>query len=247
MIIVIVASLLVCALVLACLLVTALAGGWVRHSVVVDAPVADVWAYGSDSTLASEWSVFFDHITPDATPGRPMDGTVGAFRRCYRDPAEQGPTWDETTEAIEPLRQRRIRTFNLVGFTLGPIGRAQEYDVFQDYEAIDATHTRLTFSSCLRRRPGLANLLAWPLVKAVYVVFAQPAGQEVFVVNLENIKAAVEARHAGRPYVRPHPWAAQLPCEATPIRWWLANRLARLTSRQPGSVSPSGERIHATA
>lgn len=227
-------------------LVSALAGGWVRHAVDIDAPIEDVWEYGSDSTRAKEWSVFFDHITPDTAQGRPADGSIGAFRRCFRDAEEHGPTWDETTEAVDPLRRRRIRTFNLVGFPLGAIGRAQEYDVFQDYERLGVDRTRLTFSSRLRRRPGIGNLLAWPLVKSTYVVFAQPAGQEIFVVNLENIKAAVEAGHAGRAYVRPHPYAAVLACEATPIRWWVGNRCRRLTSSRTAS-SHEGARVQARA
>ncbi|MCW2927585.1 MAG: hypothetical protein JWM86_1553, partial [Thermoleophilia bacterium] len=36
--------------------------GWIRHEVIVDAPLDVVWAYGSDSTRAAEWSVFFHHI-----------------------------------------------------------------------------------------------------------------------------------------------------------------------------------------
>lgn len=226
-------------------LLTVTAEGWISHTVDIDAPLREVWEYGSDSTRAAEWSVYFHHITPETAPDRPADGEVGAFRRCFRDAEERGTRWDETTEAVDVLRQRTIRTFNLVGFPVWGLPRAQEYEVFQDYEELTPAHTRLTFRSRLVRPRGLAVLLAWPLVKTAYLV-GTPAGQEMFVVNLENIKAAVEARHAGREYVRPHPYEAVLPFETAPLRWWIRNRVDRLTQhRSGGPQSPS--RMHVTA
>ena len=212
------------------LLVTATSEGWIRHSVTIDAPVETVWEYGSDSTRARAWSVYFHHITPVEGKGKAPDGTVGAYRICYRNADEQGMRWDETTEKIRRNRHREIRTFNLVGFPLGPIGRAQEYAVFQDYERIGNDRSKLTFRSKLVRPDGIGRLLSWPLVKATYVVFGAPAGQEVFVWNLENIKAAVEAEHDGRPYERPHPYDHDLPWESAPLRWWVDNRWEALTS-----------------
>lgn len=211
-------------------LVTVLRDGHITHAVTIDAPVEAVWSYGSDSTRARDWSVYFHHITPIEGPGHAPDGTVGAFRICYRNADEQGLRWDETTERIVELEHREIRTFNLVGFPMGPIGRAQVYEVHQDYERIDGNRTRLTFSSKLARQPGFRNLLAWPVVKGCYVVFGAPAGQEVFVQNLENIQAAVEAQESGEPYRRPHPYATHLPWEATPLRWWFSNRWSALAT-----------------
>jgi hypothetical protein len=228
-ILLVIAALLVAVYALA-LLVTVASDGWVRHSVTIDAPVEAVWEYGSDSTRARDWSVYFHHITPKSGPGIAPDGTVGAYRVCYRNADEQGIRWDETTEKIRPLEHREIRTFNLVGFPLGPIGRAQEYAVYQDYERIDADRSRLTFRSKLVRPEGFGRLLSWPLVKGSYVVFGAPAGQEVFVWNLENIAAAVEAEHDGRPYDRPHPYDDNLPWEQTPLRWWFGNRWDALTA-----------------
>lgn len=209
--------------------VTVAFGGWINHSVVIDAPVEAVWDYGSDSTRAREWSVFFHHIDPIEGRGKPRDGTLGAYRVCYRFANERGMRWDETTEAITKHEHRKIRTFNLVGFPMGPVGTAQEYEVHQDYEALDDVRTRLTFRSKLTRRTGVGNLLAWPVVKGVYVIFGQPAGQEVFVWNLENIRAAVEAKELGTKYHRPHPYSRRLPWEAKPFRWWVRNRWDSLT------------------
>lgn len=36
----------------------------VQSSVVINASLDEVWEYASDSTKASEWSVYFDHISP---------------------------------------------------------------------------------------------------------------------------------------------------------------------------------------
>ncbi len=206
------------------LLVTVASEGWVSHAVAIDAPVEVVWEYGSDSTRAKDWSVFFHHITPVEGKDKPADGTVGAYRICYRNEDERGMRWDETTEAIRKHQHREIRTFNLQGFPFGPIGTAQEYEVHQDYDALSSDRTRLRFRSKLVRREGIANLLAWPVVKGVYVILARPAGQQVFVWNLENIKAAIEAQQQGEPYDRPHPYDPSLPWEERPVRWWAANR-----------------------
>lgn len=209
---------------LVALAVTVLTDGWIRASVTIDAPVEMVWDYGSDSTRAAEWSVYFHHITPVEGAGRAADGTVGALRWCFRNEDETGIRWDETTEAITTHEHRQIRTFNLVGFPMGPIGRAQEYEVHQDYERLGSDRTRLTFRSKITRQDGLGHLLAWPLVKASYVTFGAPAGQEVFVWNLANIAEAIESAQDGRSYERPYPYREVLPWETKPLRWWAGNR-----------------------
>lgn len=231
---------------LACIAVSALAGGWVQHALEIDAPIGSVWDYGSNSRAAAEWSVYFHHITPIEGPGLAPDGAAGALRVCHREPDEGGMRWDEETVASTPTSHRQIRTYDLVGFPFGAIGRAQEYEVHQEYETIGADRTLLTFRSRLVRRAGV-SLLAWPVVKAMYVVFGQPAGQEVFVWNLENIKAAVEARHAGRPYVRPHAYSTCLPWEARPLRWWLANRLGALLRVRARAGAPASTGVPTTA
>ena len=173
-----------------------------RHarSVEIAAPVEDVWAYAGDSHHASEWSVYFDHIAP--LPESPVpDGRVGALRRCYRRADETGPRWDEEVVALVPQRYREIRTYALRGFrpavqwALSPT----QFRVGQHYEALDADRTRLTFSTALLR----------PAIPGARAQFGRFAGdvERIFQVNLGNIRAAVEARHDGVPYVRPHPYA----------------------------------------
>ena len=216
---------------LAAVAITLASDGWIRSTITIDAPIEAVWDYGSDSTRARDWSVYFHHITPVEGEGLAPDGTVGALRWCFRNEDETGIRWDETTEASTRLEHRQIRTFNLVGFPLGPIGRAQEYEVHQDYARVDDDTSTLTFrSKIVRGDDGLGARAAWPLVKASYVLFGAPAGQEVFEWNLDNIRAAIEAEQQGVAYDRPHPYRESLPWETTPLRWWARNRWDALRS-----------------
>ncbi|MEM7787271.1 MAG: SRPBCC family protein [Bacteroidota bacterium] len=167
------------------------------HAVEIAAPLDAVWAYVGDSGRAGEWSVYFDHIS--LLPESPVaDGQVGALRRCYRRADETGVTWDEEVMALVPTLYREIRTYDLRGFRLGLQASASfsEYRVGQHYEALGPERTRLTFSTDLRR-PDL-GLARW--------VFGRTAPEvvRIFRLNLENIRAAVEAAHRGEPYDRPH-------------------------------------------
>ena len=169
------------------------------HAVEIAAPLDDVWAYVGDSGRAGEWSVYFDHIAP--LPESPVpDGRVGALRRCYRRADETGVTWDEEVVALDPMRYREIRTYDLRGFR--PVLQAgatfTEYCVGQHYEALGPERTRLTFSTDLRR-PDL-GLARWAFGRTA------PEVVRIFRLNLENIQAAVEAAHRGEPYDRPHPY-----------------------------------------
>lgn len=211
---------------LACALAAAVASGWVDETVRIRAPLAAVWAYGSDSRRAAEWSVFFDHITPIEGDGLPPDGAIGAERICYRNADERGPHWYETTVAATPLAHRQIHTYDLREFQAPLIAHNTEYEVHQHYTRVDDATTDLRFRSRMQRRPGVRQLVMFPVLKTGFLIVAHETGVQGFIWNLENIAAAVEARHEGRPYVRPNPWVAVLPWEAKPVRWWLANVLA---------------------
>jgi hypothetical protein len=202
---------LVVALYAACVIAMPFVSGGTSYSVVINAPVKDVWAYGSDSTKANEWSVYFHHITPVTGPGMAKDGTVGAMRICYRYPDGHGQQWTEETVAIDPLKHRQIHTFGLKHYPIGFFANRMEYDVHQYYTAIDATHTRMTFATKVKRTKGLGGLLLYPLQKASYYATPGAKGTKwTFRVNLENIAAAIEARHQKVPYKRPHAWREHL-------------------------------------
>ena len=168
-----------------------------RCTVAIEAPVEAVWAYVGDSRRAAEWSVYFDHIAPlDESPA--PDGAVGSLRRCYRRADRRGARWDEEVVAREPLRYRQIRTYALRGFrpVAQGLSTGAEFRVEQHYEADGPDRTRLTFATALSR----------PALPAAAWVFGRFASEvvRVFALNLENIKAAVEAQERGVPYRRPH-------------------------------------------
>lgn len=204
-----------------CVVVAITMDGSIRHTVTIKAPVEEVWEYGSDSTRARYWSVYFHHITPIEGKGRPRDGSVGALRICYRNKDESGPRWSETTEAVTPLRHREIRTFDLHGFQFAPLSSRISYTVHQNYRVVDTTTSTLEFSTKVERRPGIRGALAFPVLKSSFLLLGRAPGRQVFVWNLTNIKAAVEARHDKVAYDRPHPYDTSLPWESDPLDWFL--------------------------
>jgi len=172
-----------------------------RHAygVEIDAPLEAVWAYAGDSGNATEWSVYFDHISP--LPESPVpDGQIGALRRCYRRADETGVTWDEEVVALAPMSYREIRTYALHGFRplMQDVVGWTQYRVAQHYEALDAEWSRLTFSTDVLR-PGL------PPARWLFGAFADEVIR-IFRLNLENIAAAIEAEQRGEVYVRLHPY-----------------------------------------
>ena len=80
------------------------------HSVVINAPVKEVWDFLSDNRHAKGWSVIFDHIRPlESSPV--AEGQIGALRRCFRNDNEEGFFWDERTLTAEPYKRRTLRTY----------------------------------------------------------------------------------------------------------------------------------------
>lgn len=175
---------------------------YTSHCVAVDASVENVWKYASNSNKARDWSVFFHHITP--VPGAVPDGEIGSVRVCYRKKDEKGIKWDETILQKEPNKYRQIHTYNLKGFKI-PLANRTEYLVDQFYSKIDDKNATLQFGTQIKPPTTLFNKMILPLTKAGYL-FNREELRRVFQVNLENIKAAIEAEHKGIPYVRPHPY-----------------------------------------
>jgi hypothetical protein len=201
-----------------CLTAVLLPACSISDSLLIDAPVEEVWTYVSASENAGEWSVYFHHITP--LPGA-TDGEVGSIRRCFRTHAEiDGVWWDELVLEIRPYRYRRILSFNAHGFPDSTLNSGEFY-VHQTYQPVGPDRTRLTFAAEQLRPTG-------PLMRAR---FYRPAreGKRIFRLNLENIKAAIEASRAGRPYERIHPYL--LPGQH------ILDRQTRRTSTDPGRMT----------
>jgi hypothetical protein len=162
----------------------------VTTSIVINAPVEVVWKYASDSTKAKEWSVYFDHISP--LPGKFKDGQVGSLRRCFRNADETGPRWDEVTIDVQPLKSRKIVTYNFTNYPYPRLSRHQYAFVRQLYRAIDANHTEMSFQTI---RPRKSSLF-W---KYIFHITRDDV-EDIFYKNLENTKAIIEGQ------TRLHPW-----------------------------------------
>ena len=161
----------------------------VQSSVIINASLEDVWEYASDSTKASEWSVYFDHISP--IPGI-EDGKKGSLRRCFRMASEEGARWDEMTLEVVPLESRKIVTFNFFGFDRNRLLKGKYVFVRQLFRRIDDHRTEMTFQTQLPSKSGFISRIAFNSVRE--------ETREIFEQNLKNIKFAVE----GKP--RLYPW-----------------------------------------
>lgn len=164
----------------------------VSESVIINAPLEETWKYASNSLEAVNWSVYFDHITP--LPGPVPDGGIGSLRRCYRNKDETGYAWDEVIINTEPQRLRQIVTYNFINFPFAWIHRKEYVFVRQLYESLGPEKSRLTFQTSSHKDNNL-------LFRFLFWISRKETG-EIFLKNLENIKAAIE----GNP--RPYPWRA---------------------------------------
>ena len=165
-------------------------------SIEIAAPIDEVWKYASDSSLAKEWSSYFDHITP--VKGPIPDGQPGAVRMCFRNPTEKGPRWSELILRVEPLKFRRILSFDFVGYRPQALTHSNQTFVEQIYESLGPEKSRMTFRTI--PVPGRS------FIQTVMLKLARSEAVRLFRVNLENIRAAIEARHQHQPYVRIHAW-----------------------------------------
>ncbi|MCH8836583.1 MAG: SRPBCC family protein [Candidatus Marinimicrobia bacterium] len=168
-----------------------LGGCTVSEHVDINAPVADVWEYVSNSYNTREWSVYIHHISP--LPGV-EDGGVGSLRRCFRREDETGIWWDEQVLAVKPYKYRKMRTFNIHG-SKNPHFNEAEFEVYQYYKEIEPAMTRLTFAtSQLKPDDWFSRHRFWSVGRD---------GKRIFKLNLANIKTAIEQ---GEQYERVHPY-----------------------------------------
>jgi uncharacterized protein YndB with AHSA1/START domain len=180
----------------------------VSHTVVIHAPLAEVWDYVSDSATAQEWSVYFDHIS--ALPGFVTDGEPGSIRRCFRNADELGARWDEIIFDVQPLEMRQIWTFNMRGFVPRKLALKSHSFVRQIYRSLSPNITELTFQSQADPRTSISSRMIFDSGKRQL--------SRIFIHNLENIKAAIEQKEK---YHRPHPWEKRKPLS---LEWLFTTR-----------------------
>ncbi|PHS62446.1 MAG: hypothetical protein COB09_15330 [Thalassobium sp.] len=173
------------------------------HSVVINAPVKEVWDFLSDNRHAKGWSVIFDHIRPlESSPV--AEGQIGALRRCFRNDNEEGFFWDERTLTTEPYKRRTLRTYN-VSNTSWELFERFQFTAYQLYEDLGNGTTRLTFEG------DLDDHTKYSVFEHFVFWVSQFEGERVFRLNLENIKAMIEQKDA---FDRPHPWEPHSPFDA---------------------------------
>ena len=170
-----------------------LSGCELRESIEIDAPVAAVWSYLGDNSNAANWSVYFKSIRTLSSTGTGQDLAVGTIRRCYRSDDERSPYWDELTLEMEPQKYRKILSYNFQGYQGDHFLHAQ-FVVHNYFEALGPGRTRLTFANAKWSPDSLASTLA--LLNWAGTV------KDTLRLNLQNIKAAVEAQAMGVPYAR---------------------------------------------
>jgi hypothetical protein len=151
-------------------------GREIRVTTQIHAPAAQVFRYLGDSRNAAKWSSFVHHITP-LNPTEKADGTVGAFRRCFKNADESGEVWDEEILEIEPNLRRKISIFNLqnFGFSVGNLRTEQRYI------SLDSTNCQLTFSLFFEPKKSA-------FFDEMRGILTGKQIQKIFQRNLANIK-----------------------------------------------------------
>jgi hypothetical protein len=152
----------------------------ILNSIEINAPVDSVFAFMGKSQMASQWSVYVNHITV-LNGDSVKDGEVGCMRRCFCNANEQGIRWDETILEVIPNKKRQLSIYNMQGFPLMASNLATE----QLYEKIDETHCKLTLCVFFKdKEPGLFETFKTQL--AAFRIL------QIFKGNMVNIKHLTE-------------------------------------------------------
>ena len=155
----------------------------VFHTVEINAPVESVFAYLGNSSNASRWSSFVNHITPLNKDSFP-DGQIGSRRRCFCNADESGKQWDESVIEIIPEEKRQLAIYGFKEFLISADNLATE----QIYESMGKNQTRLTFTLFFKDgRPSVYD--SFKMYTAGFEI------QSIFRKNLQNIKRILEEGH----------------------------------------------------
>jgi|GEM_PF-1651315 len=192
------------------------------QSVIINAPLGEVWDYNSDDENAKNWSVFFAKIIPCPTQDCPQNkslkpGDIGSTRRCFRNENEQGVFWDETTlESYkkEASAYRKIITHNINGYRSKSLKNKAEFVVEQKYKKIASNKTELTFSVKLQETNKLrvnndsiggndSNFWDHLSINTNFTL-GEDRTIDILNKNLQNIKLAIEMKSS---YIRKFPYS----------------------------------------
>ena len=156
----------------------------IKSTVIIDAPVNEVFDYLGNSDNARDWSVFVDHITTTNAIEVP-DGSIGSERRCFVNADESGTQWDERTTLVIPNRKRQLVIYNLVDFSMTADNLATE----QIYTPLENNKCELTFTVFYKdTKPTVGEYLKTKL-GAFHI-------KSIFEDNMNNIKTIIEKNQA---------------------------------------------------
>lgn len=208
-----------------------------RSSVVIDAPISDVWDYNGNDENAKNWSIFFAKIVPCPTTDCPenkkfLPGQVGSIRRCFRNENEKGVFWDEVTlesTKNEKAAYRKILTHNINGYDFESLKTKAEFVVEQTYTSLNENQTELSFSVKLQEPSKLRinndekkenNTSFWDhLTFNLIFKLGEKRTVEILTKNLQNIKLAIEQKEK---YIRKHPYSKY--CDIK--NFWCSKKIA---------------------
>ncbi len=144
----------------------------IKTSTIINASPCEVFNYLGNSDNAKRWSSFVSHIKPL----RGKDGTIGSFRRCFKDAAEKNEQWDEEIVTVDQCKKRRLTIFNLQNFPVTANGLVTE----QIYEWTEEGKCKLSFTLFFDKEHNTY----WQQFKmAVFGHYIK----NIFDKNLENI------------------------------------------------------------
>lgn len=153
----------------------------IKNTILIHAPVHEVYAYLGNSSNASKWSVFVSKIYP-LNSDVVQDGTKGSIRRCLvRDSYLENAFWDEVITKVIPNKKRQLSIYNLNHFPVEANGLLTE----QQYESIDEHTTLLTFTLFYDKE----SIPLWDNLKTHFAAYQI---EDIFIRNMENIKNEIE-------------------------------------------------------
>ncbi len=142
----------------------------------IDVPVEKAYHYLGNSENAREWSSFVHHITPLNSEFY-QDGTEGSIRRCFQYKNEEGKIWDEETVIVENNKRRRLRIFNLQGFSL----TADHLLTEQVYLSVNDNKCQVALTLFFE-----SGMNSW--ISTLKMYYSAYTVSSIFKANLENIK-----------------------------------------------------------
>lgn len=151
-------------------------GKLVESTILINAPVEQIFAYLGNSDNASEWSVFVDHISP-LNSYEVADGNPGSIRPCFVKKDEKGKSWDEEVLVVDLNKQRLLSYYNYRNFVL----TAGVINTEQLYEETKEGHCLLSLTLFFPQEK--TNLL-----KHLKMYYAAYQVSYFFEENLKNIK-----------------------------------------------------------